>query len=139
MRKLFLLAALLPLALADCSSAIPAPVIAAPASPSIVPGTTTVQPSPSATSAEIASAWASARAGYTAWGGIVTGLIETVEPASVAVLTQANTTLKAFFATPVPTDPAQLSQDWPAINAALLTLAPLIEEAFEKIVNKATS
>jgi hypothetical protein len=34
----------------------------------------------------------------------------------------------------VPTDPTQLSQDWPAIDAALLTLAPLIEKAIASAV-----
>lgn len=124
--------------LGACAGQSSAPVTAPPATvpPSIVPGTTTVVPGPSATSTEIATAWASARSGYLTWGGIVTGLIDTVEPALAPAMTQANATLKAFFSTPVPTDPTKLVQDWPAINAALLTLAPLIEQTFASAINK---
>jgi hypothetical protein len=122
------LALLAGLGLAGCANS-PAPSTSA-----TVPGTTVPAPAPSATASELTAAWTAAQAGYNAWGGIVTTLIEVEDPSASSALTQANATLKAFFAQPVPTDPTQLSQDWPAINAALLTLAPLIEKAIASAV-----
>jgi hypothetical protein len=97
-----------------------------------VPGTAVSAPAPNATSTAIAAAWTAAQAGYNDWGGVVTSLVELADPSATGALTQANTTLKAFFSQPVPSDPTQLAQDWPAIDAALQTLAPLILQAISK-------
>lgn len=123
------------LALSACQQPTVAPATTAttaPAPTTTVPGTAVSAPAPNATSTEIAAAWTAAQAGYNDWGGLVTSLVELADPSATGALTQANTTLKAFFSQPVPSNPTQLAQDWPAVNAALQTLAPLILQAVDK-------